>query len=276
MAGFPLYFFRNLPEAPAQGREVTLALLFALRIIAQIEQELWPVFVLYFCLDGTLEFGHHRRKLVDFPLGQFIEVLLKIPGSLGLTRIQRVDERVAIPRPKRLKLGLDGRRNGDVGSRRQSSFCITHIEPLEPTLNECAARGDDFLMQAMVVATQHDDPAMSDDDWVVMRSHSEIGFNLLSGVPFLQEVAQMVHSHHERFDGKGYPRRLTGDEIPMGARIIAVADAFDAMTTDRPYQKGRTWQAALDILKSMVGTKWDADCVAAFERLQVRRAGGEN
>lgn len=109
-----------------------------------------------------------------------------------------------------------------------------------------------------------------------IMKHPEMGAEILRHLDFLAEATKLIHAHHERPDGKGYPRKLTADEIPMGARIIAVADAFDAMTTDRPYQKGRTWQAALDILKSMVGVKWDADCVAAFERLQVRKAGGLN
>ena len=75
-----------------------------------------------------------------------------------------------------------------------------------------------------------------------------------------------IRYHHERPDGRGYPERLKGDDIPLGARIIAVADAFDAITTDRPYQKARTYVEALAILKDGAGTKWDADCVAAFER----------
>lgn len=95
--------------------------------------------------------------------------------------------------------------------------------------------------------------------------HPSTGVEILQTLDFLGPALQYVHCHHERPDGKGYPRRLTDREIPLGAKILAVADAFDAMTTDRPYQKGKSGEAALDILKTHAGTKWDRDCVAAFE-----------
>jgi len=100
--------------------------------------------------------------------------------------------------------------------------------------------------------------------------HPTTGVDILQALDFLGPALQYVHCHHERPDGKGYPRRLTGREIPLGAKILAVADAFDAMTTDRPYQKGRPAEVALDILKTHAGTKWDSDCVAAFEAVLAR------
>jgi putative nucleotidyltransferase with HDIG domain len=96
--------------------------------------------------------------------------------------------------------------------------------------------------------------------------HPITGAEILKGLDFLGPALDYIRCHHERPDGRGYPEHLKGDDIPLGARIIAVADAFDAMTTDRPYQKARTSAEALDILKGGAGTKWDADCVAAFER----------
>jgi hypothetical protein len=79
-----------------------------------------------------------------------------------------------------------------------------------------------------------------------------------------------IRCHHERPDGRGYPGHLKGDAIPIGARIIAVADAFDAITTDRPYQKARTPEEGLAILQAGAGSKWDRECVAAFERILPR------
>jgi putative nucleotidyltransferase with HDIG domain len=96
-------------------------------------------------------------------------------------------------------------------------------------------------------------------------SHPSTGVEILQTLDFLGPAISYVHCHHERPDGKGYPRELTDKEIPLGAKILAVADAFDAMTTDRPYQKGRPPDVALGILKKHAGTKWDRDCVAAFE-----------
>lgn len=101
-----------------------------------------------------------------------------------------------------------------------------------------------------------------------IMGHPSVGADILRHLDFLKEVNCLIHAHHERMDGKGYPRGLVGDDIPLGARIIAVADAYDAMTTDRPYQKARTTEVAMDILREHAGTHWDADCVAAFERVQ--------
>ncbi|MFZ2955402.1 MAG: HD domain-containing phosphohydrolase [Candidatus Ozemobacteraceae bacterium] len=103
-------------------------------------------------------------------------------------------------------------------------------------------------------------------------SHPGMGATILKRLDFLGEVREIIHAHHERVDGKGYPKGLSGDAIPRGALIIAVADAFDAMTTDRPYQKAKTREHALQILREFSGKSWHPDCVSAFERLQLRKA----
>jgi len=96
-------------------------------------------------------------------------------------------------------------------------------------------------------------------------SHPKTGVDILQALDFLGPAINYVHCHHERPDGKGYPRHLKDEEIPLGAKILAVADAYDAMTTDRPYQKGKRSEVALGILKKNAGSKWDKTCVAAFE-----------
>jgi HD-GYP domain-containing protein (c-di-GMP phosphodiesterase class II) len=103
--------------------------------------------------------------------------------------------------------------------------------------------------------------------------HPSTGAEILKDLDFLGPALTYIHCHHERPDGRGYPRHLKAPEIPLGARIIAVADGFDAMTTDRPYQEGKTPEAALAILKEGSGGKWDADCVAAFERILPKITG---
>jgi putative nucleotidyltransferase with HDIG domain len=95
--------------------------------------------------------------------------------------------------------------------------------------------------------------------------HPGVGAEILKDLDFLGPSQEYVHCHHERLDGKGYPRKLKAEAIPLGARILAVADSYDAMTTDRPYQKGRSPEAALDILKEYAGTRWDEVCISALE-----------
>lgn len=97
--------------------------------------------------------------------------------------------------------------------------------------------------------------------------HPRVGYEILSKLEFLGPAVEYVRNHHERPDGKGYPRRLEDSEIPLGAKILAVADAFDAMTTDRPYQKGKSCNEALAILQGGCGKQWDARCVDALVEL---------
>ncbi|HYN36673.1 MAG TPA: HD-GYP domain-containing protein, partial [Actinomycetota bacterium] len=102
---------------------------------------------------------------------------------------------------------------------------------------------------------------LTDEEWVVMRSHPEIGEKMLQGIDFLTPALPIVRHHHERWDGNGYPDRLTKQEIPIGARIVAVCDSYDAMTTDRPYRKAMSIEEACDELKRCSETQFDPDCV---------------
>jgi len=102
--------------------------------------------------------------------------------------------------------------------------------------------------------------------------HPETGADILKDLDFLGPALEYVHCHHERPDGKGYPRGLHDRDIPLGAKIVAVADSYDAMTTDRPYQQGKSPEAALDILDRHAGTKWDASCVAALRQVLLSSA----
>lgn len=112
----------------------------------------------------------------------------------------------------------------------------------------------------------------------IIMSHPVIGAEILRDLNFLGPALDYVRWHHERPDGKGYPDGLAGEAIPLGARIIAVCDAFDAMTTNRPYQKGMDLATVLGILRKQAGKKWDAAVVEAFAGLaesgRVRPAGG--
>jgi HD-GYP domain-containing protein (c-di-GMP phosphodiesterase class II) len=102
------------------------------------------------------------------------------------------------------------------------------------------------------------------DEWAFMRRHTIIGERIVAGAPALAQVGRLVRSSHERWDGAGYPDELAGEEIPMGSRIIAVCDAFDAMLSERPYQSGRSARQALAELRACSGTQFDPAVVDAF------------
>src|SRR4029079_2304333 len=106
--------------------------------------------------------------------------------------------------------------------------------------------------------------ALTDEEWDRMREHSEIGANILLAVEDYREVASIVRSHHERIDGAGYPDRLVGDQIPQLSRVIAVADAYNAMTSSRPYRDAMAPETALGQLVNGKGTQFQPDAVDAF------------
>lgn len=105
---------------------------------------------------------------------------------------------------------------------------------------------------------------LSDDEFDLIKMHSITGANILKNIHNLDVGVKYVRHHHEKFDGSGYPDSLSGDEIPLGARIITVADSFDAMTSDRPYRKGMTVENALLEVRKCAGTHFDKDVVEAF------------
>ncbi len=105
---------------------------------------------------------------------------------------------------------------------------------------------------------------LSRREWRLVQRHPLVGRQLLAGITFLGPALEAVATHHERWDGTGYPRRLKGDAIPLPGRVVAVADAYDAMTTDRPYRPALPPEAALDELKRGRGTQFDPDVVDAF------------
>jgi putative two-component system response regulator len=105
------------------------------------------------------------------------------------------------------------------------------------------------------------------EEYEIFKRHSRMGFRIVSAVKELETVARAILHHHERFDGRGYPVGLAGQAIPVHARILAVADAYDAMTSDRPYRAGVGHGPALEELLRCSGTQFDPECVQAFLRL---------
>jgi putative nucleotidyltransferase with HDIG domain len=107
---------------------------------------------------------------------------------------------------------------------------------------------------------------LTDAEYEHIKSHVEIGYRILRGLKKMGHLLPIVLHHHESWDGKGYPYGLTGNNIPYLARIVAVADAFDAMSSDRPYRKGMPDEKLDAIFQAGAGKQWDPDVVAAFFR----------
>jgi putative nucleotidyltransferase with HDIG domain len=118
-------------------------------------------------------------------------------------------------------------------------------------------------------------------EWVEMRKHPEVGYRILESIHFLRPAAEIVLAHQERWDGGGYPRKLSAEAIPLGARIFMIADTLDAMTSDRPYRKAASFGQARQEIARCGGTQFDPRCVEAFlalpdEELQLLRDQGHD
>lgn len=111
---------------------------------------------------------------------------------------------------------------------------------------------------------------LDDEEWRIMRTHPAIGFEMMKDIDFLENSLDIVLYHHERWDGKGYPHGLAKEEIPLGARIFAIADTFDAITSDRPYRKAQSIADARRIISENVGTQFCPQATAAFMSLSDR------
>jgi putative nucleotidyltransferase with HDIG domain len=106
--------------------------------------------------------------------------------------------------------------------------------------------------------------ALTPGEWVEMRKHPQIGYDILRSINFLAPAAEIVLCHQERWDARGYPNGVGGTDIPMGARVFAVADTLDAMTSDRPYRKALSFEAAASEIRRCSGSQFDARIVEAF------------
>jgi putative nucleotidyltransferase with HDIG domain len=162
----------------------------------------------------------------------------------------------------------------DTGTRQHSQrvqrYALELANVIDPTLAADPALEYGFLLHDIGKIGVPDQillkpGKLSEAEWRLMKAHTVLGAQMIGGVNFLQEAGvQVVRSHHERWDGTGYPDRLAGDEIPIGARIFAVADAVDAITNHRPYREAQSWRACRHEIIAEKGKQFDPAVVDAF------------
>jgi putative two-component system response regulator len=105
---------------------------------------------------------------------------------------------------------------------------------------------------------------LTDEEWTLMRQHPQLAYNMLHPIEYLRPALDIPYCHHEKWDGSGYPRGLTGDEIPLAARLFAIVDVWDALTSDRPYRRAWTNENALAYIKEQSGKHFDPQIVDLF------------
>jgi putative nucleotidyltransferase with HDIG domain len=154
-------------------------------------------------------------------------------------------------------------------SKRVTAFTIAIARALELPQERVRviARGaflHDIGKMAIPDAILRKPGRLSAEEQAIMREHSYLGYQILRKIPFLQEAADIVYSHQERYDGSGYPRGLRGDQIPLGARIFAIADTFDAMTSDRPYRAAQSIASGRREVERHAGKQFDPEIVKVF------------
>ncbi|MBI4278979.1 MAG: HD-GYP domain-containing protein [Armatimonadetes bacterium] len=164
-----------------------------------------------------------------------------------------------------------------------SAYMAEHSERVAwwaQRLARCVGLSEDEIETVAIAAKLHDlgavtmpksieekPGALSDDEWAIVRQHPAGGAEVIVGMPEMKQVAQCIQYHHERYDGTGYPEALQGEEIPLGARIIAVAEAFDAMVSIRPYRAALGREEALARISMNMGTQFDPRMVLALVEL---------
>jgi putative nucleotidyltransferase with HDIG domain len=154
-------------------------------------------------------------------------------------------------------------------SKRVTAFtmAIARAMDLPDDRRDVIARGaflHDIGKMAIPDAILRKPGRLTPEEQMEMRKHAFYGYQMLRKIPFLQEAANIVYSHQERYDGSGYPRGLKGEQIPLGARIFAVADTFDAITSDRPYRAAQSMSAARREIQKYAGRQFDPDVVETF------------
>ncbi|MCF6362047.1 MAG: HD-GYP domain-containing protein [Gammaproteobacteria bacterium] len=191
-------------------------------------------------------------------------------GYMAQQRSERERDATQLALVEALAAALDAREQ-ETGMHSKRVACHTQV------LARHFSQDDDWLQQVYWGSLLHDigkiaipdgvllkEGPLSEAEWVIMRSHPQRGHDIIAGLPFMARAANIVLSHEERYDGGGYPHSLAGDDITWGARLFAVIDTLDAMTSDRPYRQGLPFDEAKAEILRMSGSQFDPRAVEAF------------
>lgn len=209
-------------------------------------------------MEAELErYRHHLEEMVEERTQQL---------QIAMKRIERAYDDTL----EALGAALDLRDTETAGhSRRVSLYCLEIARAMGCTNEQLKtiARGSylhDIGKIGIPDAVLLKQGKLTTEEMTVMQTHVRIGYELLSRIPFLSSASEIVLAHQERYDGAGYPQGLMGEEIPLGARIFAVADTLDAMTSDRPYRQALPFQTAREEVIRESGKQFDPDVVRVF------------
>lgn len=209
-------------------------------------------------LETELEtYRHHLEEMVEQRTHQL---------QIAMKRIERAYDETL----EALGAALDLRDTETAGhSRRVSLYCLEIARAMGCTNEQLKtiARGaylHDIGKIGIPDAVLLKEGKLDPEEMTIMKTHVRIGFELLSRIPFLSSASEIVLAHQERYDGDGYPRGLLGEEIPLGARIFAIADTLDAMTSDRPYRQALPFETARQEIIRESGKQFDPDIVRVF------------
>jgi putative nucleotidyltransferase with HDIG domain len=215
-------------------------------------------------IEANLQYEHHLEELVSLRTHE-----LRVTNNNLNTTVEKLYQNYRATL-RGLASALEAR---DVETRGHSdrvvAFCIRLGQELglsdyDMIALECGALLHDVGKIGVPDAILYKPGALTDEEWVQMRRHVEYGSAILQNIEFLKDAAKVVEQHHEKFDGSGYLKGLAGEEIYIGARIFAVADAVDAFTSDRPYRAGRSFEEAVEELQRCAGAHFDPQVVEAF------------
>jgi putative nucleotidyltransferase with HDIG domain len=157
-------------------------------------------------------------------------------------------------------------------AERVTAYGLQIARAMDPPLPDTPATEFGFLLHdigkiAIEDAILYKSTALTEEERARMAQHPVIGAQMVSGIEFLSEAAEVVRSHHERWDGRGYPDGLAGEEIPLAARVFTAADVLDALTTDRPYRPASALSVARKMIVAEAGKQFDPRVVEAFESI---------
>jgi HD-GYP domain-containing protein (c-di-GMP phosphodiesterase class II) len=170
--------------------------------------------------------------------------------------------------------GCAGAHTEDVSALALQLAVACGLTAAEAHMLGLAGRLHDIGKVAVPDAILHKPGPLSEAEWTIIRTHPAVGADVIERIPALRPIAPLVRGHHERWDGQGYPDQLAGEAIPLGARILAAADAYAAIITDRPYRRAQSPARAITELRRHAGTQFDPQVVAALERVLALQAGG--